>query len=92
MEDNLNERQPQWKMTLMENNLNGRPPQWKTTSMKDHLNARPGADLRKVIINWLLPQYTFIVQLGVIVINVSSLSTTLSNKQAGAELNCTKLS
>jgi hypothetical protein len=40
VEDNLNERQPQWKTTSMEDDLNGRRPQWKTTSMEDDLNGR----------------------------------------------------
>ena len=37
MEDKLNERQTQWKTTLMEDNLNGRQPQWKTISMEDDI-------------------------------------------------------
>ena len=50
MEDDLNGRQPRWKITLMEDDLNeddlngrqahGRRPQWKTTSMEDTLNER----------------------------------------------------
>ena len=35
MEDYLNGRRPQWKMTSMEDDLNGRRPQWKTTSVED---------------------------------------------------------
>ena len=35
VEDNLNERQPQRKTTLMEDNLNG-----KKMSMEDNLNGR----------------------------------------------------
>ena len=31
MEEKLNGRGPQWKMTSVEDNLNGRRPQWKTT-------------------------------------------------------------
>ena len=37
MEDNLNGRQPQWKMTSMEYDLNGRQPQWKKISMEDNI-------------------------------------------------------
>ena len=51
MEDTLNGRPLQWKLTLMEDvingnttsmedNLNGRRPQWKTTSMEENLNGR----------------------------------------------------
>ena len=31
MEDDLNERQPQWKTISKEDNINGRQPQWKMT-------------------------------------------------------------
>ena len=46
MENDLNGRQPQWKMTAMEeelngSKLNGRQTQWKATSMEDELNGRP---------------------------------------------------
>ena len=37
MEDDLNERQPQWKTTLTEDTLNGRRTQWKTTPMEDKI-------------------------------------------------------
>ena len=40
MEDNLNGRQPLWKMTFMEDNINGRQTQWKMISMKDDINGR----------------------------------------------------
>ena len=40
MEDDLNGRQPQWKMSTMEDNLNGTRPQWKMILMKDNLNGR----------------------------------------------------
>ena len=40
MEDNLNERRPEWKTKSMEDDHIGRQPQWKTTSMKDDLNGR----------------------------------------------------
>ena len=40
MEEELNERQPRWKTTLMEDNLKGRRPQWKTTSIEDNLYGR----------------------------------------------------
>ena len=40
MEDNLNERQPQWKTTSREDNINGRKPQWKATSMEDNINEK----------------------------------------------------
>ena len=40
MEDDLNGRWPQWKMTSMKDDLNGKRPQWKTTSMEDDLNGR----------------------------------------------------
>ena len=45
MEDDLRERQPQWKMTLKEDDLNGedvlngRRSRWKMTSIKDDLNG-----------------------------------------------------
>ena len=39
-QDDLNGRQPQWKMTSMEDDLNGRRLEWKTTSMEDDLNGR----------------------------------------------------
>ena len=39
MEDDLNERQPQWKTTSMEDNLNGRRAQWKTSSMEDDIKG-----------------------------------------------------
>ena len=42
MEENLNERQPQWKTTSLEVNINERQPQWKTTSMVDNINGRQG--------------------------------------------------
>jgi hypothetical protein len=42
MEDDLNGRQSQWKMTSMEDNPNGRQPngrrlQWKTITIEDKL-------------------------------------------------------
>ena len=37
MEDELNERQPQWKTTSLKDDLNGRRPQWKTISMEDDI-------------------------------------------------------
>ena len=40
MEDNLNGRRPQWKMTSIEDELNGRQPQLKTLSMEDDFNGR----------------------------------------------------
>ena len=40
MEDYLNGRWPEWKMTWMEDDLNGRWPEWKTISMEDNLNGR----------------------------------------------------
>ena len=45
MEDDLNRRRPQWKMTSMkktsmEDNLNGRLAQGKTTTPKDNMNIR----------------------------------------------------
>ena len=49
MEDDLNERRPQWKMTSMEDDLNGRWPQWKMTSMKYDLNGRrPQLSMRQI--------------------------------------------
>ena len=42
MEDNLNGRQPQWKMTSMEENLKGRGSHGKNTSMEEYLDgSRP---------------------------------------------------
>ena len=42
MEDNLDGRQPQWKMTSMEDDLNRRLPQSKNTYMEEHVNgSRP---------------------------------------------------
>ena len=43
MEDDLNERLPQWKATLKGDNLNGRQPQWHAyqlmaTSMEHNLH------------------------------------------------------
>ena len=45
MEDELNGRQPKWKMNsmeddLIENDLNWIGPHWKMTSMEDDLNVR----------------------------------------------------
>ena len=40
MEDDLNGRQPHWKMTTMKDDHNGRRTQWKKTSMEDDLNGR----------------------------------------------------
>ena len=40
MEENLNGRQPQWKVTSMKDDLNRRQTQWKMTSMEDKLNGR----------------------------------------------------
>ena len=37
MENDLNERQPKWKMTSKEFDINGRRPQWKTISMENNL-------------------------------------------------------
>ena len=39
MEDDLNERQPQYEITSMEDALNGRQCQWKPTLMEDKLIA-----------------------------------------------------
>ena len=39
MEDNLNERQPQQKMTSMEDGFNGRQPPWKMILMEDNLET-----------------------------------------------------
>ena len=42
MEDNLNGRQPQWKMTSMEDDFNGRQPQGKNISIEEYLDvSRP---------------------------------------------------
>ena len=38
MEDDLNGRPAQWKMTLIEDDLYGRRPQWKTTPIEDDHN------------------------------------------------------
>ena len=40
MEDNLNGRQPQWKMASLEDNFNGRWPKWISTSMEDDFNGK----------------------------------------------------
>ena len=40
MEEELNERQPRWKTTLMEDNLKGRQPLWKMTLMENNLKGR----------------------------------------------------
>jgi hypothetical protein len=45
MEDDLSDRQPQWKMTSMDDSLSGRylserRPQWKTTPVEDDLSGR----------------------------------------------------
>ena len=40
MEDDLNGRQPQWKITSMKDHINGRQPRWKTTAMEDEINVR----------------------------------------------------
>ena len=40
MEDDQNERRPQWKMTKMEDDQNGRRPKWKTTKMENNQNER----------------------------------------------------
>ena len=48
MKEELNERQPQWKMTSMEDDLNGRWPQWKMTSMKYDLNGRHQLSMHQI--------------------------------------------
>ena len=35
MEDDQNERRPEWKTTKMENDQNGRQPKWNTTKMEE---------------------------------------------------------
>ena len=40
MEDNLNGKLPQWKMTSMEDDLKGRQPQRKKRLMEDDINGR----------------------------------------------------
>ena len=40
MEDDLNGRRPQWKMTTIEDKLNGRWPKWRMTSMENDMNGR----------------------------------------------------
>jgi hypothetical protein len=50
MEDNLNERQPQWKMTSMKDTLKRKCLQWKKTSIEDHLNGKQ-AYFKKIKMN-----------------------------------------
>ena len=37
MEDNLNERRPEWKTNSLEDDLNGRQPKWKKISMEEDI-------------------------------------------------------
>ena len=57
MEDDLNQRRPQWTMTSMEDKLNGRRPQQKRTLMEDDIKRRTPLLKSILILNWSQPQW-----------------------------------